>query len=513
MDFDPPADIPKLREYQLTSVDEVRSHLRETSINSVLLQAPTGAGKTVIACEIMRACDEKGTRVAFLAHRRELVRQSSAKLHEFGVNHGVVMAGEQMLTRNVQVCSIQTLASWLKRGRIDPFWVGGVLIIDECHRSLAQSYLDMIELGGEKTVLIGLSATPARSDGRGLGDVYQRMVQCPSILDLIRQGFLVDPKYFAPTIPDLEGVRVHGGDYVEADLASKMDKPKLVGDVVENWGRIASDRKTVVFASSVAHSIHLSEEFQAAGVAAEHIDGETPKDERDATLRRLSNGDLQVICNCMVLTEGWDQPDVSCCVLARPTKSIVMYLQMAGRVLRTAPGKDDALIIDHAGAVHEHGFIHEFTDWTLEPTQKQMNPVQEMRERENAKPIVCQNCFATFTGRRTCPSCGAALPRQGASVEYLPGDLGVIDPSTKKTEKVKHTMETKRRWFAELVGLGVEQVRHEKWADHTYRKKFGVWPNGLDRTPASAGAEVRRYARHRAIAYAKSMKAKDGGNG
>jgi DNA repair protein RadD len=145
------------------------------------------------------------------------------------------------------------------------------------------------------------------------------------------------------------------GDYVEIDLAKAVDKPQLVGDIVSHWHRLAERRKTVVFATSVAHSIHLCEEFAKSGVKVEHIDGKTPKDERDEILKRLSRGEIEVVTNCMVLTEGWDQPDVACCVLARPTKSMGLYRQMAGRIIRPAPGKNHALILDHAGAVFRSG--------------------------------------------------------------------------------------------------------------------------------------------------------------
>src|SRR5262249_8092552 len=157
---------------------------------------------------------------------------------------------------------------------------------------------------------------------------------------------------YAPATPNLAGVRVQAGDWVQCQLADVMDTPKLVGDIITHWHRLAESRPTVVFASGVQHSIHIRDEFIKSGIAAEHVDGSTPKDERDAILHKLETGEVKVISNCMVLTEGWDMPEVGCCVLARPTRKLGLYRQMVGRVLRPAPGKADAIVIDHSGAVH-----------------------------------------------------------------------------------------------------------------------------------------------------------------
>jgi superfamily II DNA or RNA helicase len=181
--------------------------------------------------------------------------------------------------------------------------------------------------------IIGMTATPCRRDGRGLGNVFTDLVLAPGVEELIEQKHLVGTRVFSWDV-DLKGVRTSKGDYVESELEARMNTDKLVGDIISHHQRLAKGRKTVLFASGVGHSIHLAREFQAAGVRAEHLDGSTPIEERESILRRLSSGDLEVVSNCMVLTEGWDQPDVSCLVLARPTKSLGLYLQMAGRRLR-----------------------------------------------------------------------------------------------------------------------------------------------------------------------------------
>jgi len=321
------------------------------------------------------------------------------------------------------------------------------------------------------------------------------MIHAPTISELIAEGHLVQPKYYAPTVPDMAGVRVRMGDYVESDLAERMDKPKLIGDVVENWGRLCSDRKTVVFATNVKHSIHLAEAFAAAGVTSAHLAGNTLKDDREQMLREFRKGDIQVLCNCQVLTEGWDQPDVSACVLARPTKSISMYLQMVGRVLRPAEGKADSRILDHAGAVHEHGFVEEFDDWCLEGDAT-VNKAKAEREKKDAKVIVCKSCFASFTGTRICPSCGTAVETYGKAVAFLPGDLGIVEID-KSVQKKNYTKEEKQSWFSALQEIRWRRGYAAGWVAHTYRAKFDVWPKGL--------SEVRREPTPQVLAFVKSL--------
>ena len=164
------------------------------------------------------------------------------------------------------------------------------------------------------------------------------------------------------------------GDYVEDQLADRMDRAELIGDIVTHWHKYGDGRRTVAFCVNVAHSIHLCDEFVRAGVRAEHIDGLTPKDERDATLARLASGEIQVVCNCMVLTEGWDMPNAGTCILARPTKKMGLYRQMVGRVLRPDKGKTDCIVLDHSGAVFRHGFVEDPVEWTLDPDKRARSP-------------------------------------------------------------------------------------------------------------------------------------------
>lgn len=492
-----------LRTYQVDAVEDLRESWRQKH-KRILLQLPTGGGKTVIAAEIIRGAVAKGNRVLFVAHRRELIHQAANKLRDAGIPHGKILAGERASVEEpVQVASIQTLqARAFRRGTLE-LPPAEVVIIDEAHRALAKGYTTLAEMY-PNAALLGLTATPVRGDGKGLGHLFSDMVLGPSIPFLTEQGFLVPVKYFAPSMPDLHGVKLVAGDYNQLQLDERMDKPKLVGDVVSNWAEICSDRKTVVFATSVKHSIHLAEQFQAIGINAAHLDGETPLDEREGMLADVNSGRLQVITNCMVLCEGWDQPDISCCVLARPTKSLGLYLQMAGRVLRPAPDKSDTYLIDHSGAVYQHGFLHEPFEWLLD-TEGKVGDREAKRKQSQPSPITCEKCYTVYEKQHMCPSCGHMPEKFGRGVQQVEGTLGEVGTDRSPTRK-EYTPDEKRTWYAMLKHIQLEKGRQPGWTAHSYKDKFGTWPKGMDGVdPIYPSIDVERFVKHKAIRFAKSQ--------
>lgn len=496
------------RDYQQAAVEDARSSFA-VGHKRLLLVAPTGAGKTVIAAMFAKLAVEKGNRVLFLAHRRELVKQCEDKLLKFGVDNGVIMSGEFLqMDYEVQVASIDTLrARAMKTDRM-PLPPADVVIIDEAHRSLAPTYLRLME-EYPKAAIIGLTATPVRGDGKGLGHVYDDMIQCPSVAELTEMGFLVPARYFAPTIPDLTGVKVVRGDYDSRQLEEAMNKRRPVGDVIENWAKICPDRPTIVFASGVKHSIHLCDEFKKAGVRAVHVDGNMTALERDAAIEGLKNGTYQVVTNCMVLTEGFDMPELSCCVLVRPTKNIGLYLQMAGRVLRPTPDKKDTIIIDHSGNVYEHGFVEDDHGWQLDEGAPMRDPVDRQRERKEAKQVTCVKCANVYSGQRACPNCGHIPQMRGQAIETRHAELYEVK-DREPAKKEKHTKEQKQEWYSMLMHYAKEKGRSEGWVAHTYKAKFGVWPRGMDsKVTTEPSIEVKAYIRHRNIAYAKRREKQD----
>jgi superfamily II DNA or RNA helicase len=331
------SSLVNLHGFQRDAIDQIECEIAR-GVRRVLYVAPTGSGKTVVAAEITRRAADRCQRVLFLAHRREIIDQTSRKLAANGIPlglHGIVLAGRERDLRPqamVQVASIDTLLARGIRSETMRLPPADIIIFDESHRIRGRTREYLVSLYPD-AVLLGLTATPCRGDGRGLGNIFETMIQAPQVAELIGLGFLVGARVFAPVDKDIaKGVRTEKGDYVVSALSARMNTTELVGDVVRDWLQHGERRRTVAFAVDVAHSVHIRDEFVRAGVRAEHLDGSTRLAEREAILARLGSGKTEVVSNCMVLTEGWDMPEVGCCILARPTKQLGLYRQMIGRV-------------------------------------------------------------------------------------------------------------------------------------------------------------------------------------
>lgn len=494
----------ELRPYQSAAVDALRASLAQGH-RSPCLVAPTGSGKTHIARDLIGSAVAKCKRVLFLAPRRELIYQTVAKLVSAGIPHGVIMAGENVRPwEPVQVACIPTLHARAIRSHRLHLPEADLLIVDEAHLSIARSTVELLQ-AYPHAVKVGMTATPARTDGRGLGMVYDDLVLGPSVAELTEKGWLVPARYFAPSKPDLAGVKITAGDYNQRQLGARMDDVRLVGDVIANWARICPDRKTVVFAVNVAHSLHLRDRFAAVGVNAEHLDGTTPNEERAEILRRLRSGQTQVLCNCDVLTYGWDEPSIEAAILARPTKSITRYFQMVGRVLRPSDGKSDCIVIDHAGAVDEFGFVDEPVAWALDPRGKiAERKVREAKTVEEHK-ITCGECATVFPAAKFCPNCGNdCAQRYAKAIECTNAELAELDREKQRKAKAEWTAERKAQFYAELKGYAQTKGYNPHWADHKFRERLQVWPNAFKHVePATPGLETRSWITSRAIAYAK----------
>jgi superfamily II DNA or RNA helicase len=499
------SSVPELRPYQLDVIAELEQVLAFGK-RRVLLVAPTGSGKTVIFAEIIKRAVARHQRVLVLAHRREIVRQTAAKLHAHGVRHGIIMATMDDALRPqepVQVSAVATL--WVRAVRSEKIKLppADLIIIDEAHHTVARTYTKIIAAYPNAAV-IGCTATPCRGDGRGLGGIFTALVEAPQVAPLIEQGYLVKSLCYAPVDPDLRGVRTQAGDYVESQLAERMDRPKLVGDIVTHWHKYSQRRRTIAFACSVAHSIHIRDEFLKSGVRAEHLDGGTPTDERDAILARLASGKTEVVANCMVLTEGFDCPDVGCIVLARPTKKMGLFRQMIGRGLRPADAKTDCIIVDHSGAVLRHGLPEDHVEWALDPDRHAEAPAHQARlERKVASLIECTECGALRLGGKPCPNCGFLPHRPAQYVAHLEGELGLVNGG--RASAVTYDQATRRQWHAMLTAIANERGYQRGWIAHKYQGKFGIWPAwGLTSEPISPSPEVRSWVRSQDIRYAKS---------
>jgi DNA repair protein RadD len=471
----------------------------------LILVAPTGAGKTTIASTIINNAQAKDKRVLVLAHTREIIRQTSAKLFEQSIKHGIIQAG--FMTRpdeTVQVASVQTLwARAMRAGRME-LPPADLLIIDEAHHCPANTYRKIIDAYPD-AILIGLTATPCRGDGRGLGGIFDVIIECPQVAELIAQKYLVRTLVFAPAEPDLKGVETRAGDYVEGQLAERMDRTNLVGDIVSHWHRYGERRKTVCFAVNVQHSLHIRDEAIKSGIRAAHVDGSMPKAERDAVLARLASGDLEFVTNCMVLTEGWDMPEVSCCILARPTKKMGLYRQMVGRVLRPAPGKVNAIVLDHSGAIYRHGFVEDRVDWTLDPEKRSASPTHARRLDRGycSRLLECSKCGSIRIAGEACQHCGFLPERAPKAVIFADGDLALVDRQRRTAPKISDPHEF-MRWHGMLTHIAAERGYKPGWAAHKFKEKFGIWPATRYAQPMQPSPEVMSWVRSRNIAFAKA---------
>lgn len=492
-----------LRPYQVEAVQSLRLGLAGKKLRQ-MLNSPTGSGKTETAMEIIRGATAKGKRVVFLCNRVHLVEQTSRRLAKAGIQHGVIQADNSRAEYlPVIVASIQTVA---RRGLPET----DLILIDEAHAVAGSREFRQVIIDRKGTPVIGLSATPW---SKGLGKVYpelggalfEHVVTATTIPELIEQGYLVDADVYAPSEPDLTGVKLSAGDYNETQLGEAVDKPALIGDIVTHWLKLGANQPTVCFATNIAHSKHICEQFMSVGVIAEHIDCYTDDNERSAILKRVADGVTTVISNVGILTEGWDFPACRVLILARPTRSKIRYIQMAGRVLRPFEGKDKALILDHSGTCRRLGFPTDHIETVLDDGKPKK--AAEAGEKEEPLPKVCAACnYLKPPKVHLCPACGFKPERQ-SEVEVGEGELALLKKSVKHVEKdLSKRFGTKQDVWSMLTAYVTTRGYSRGMASHKYREIFGVWPKGLHEVPMQVSEELGRWLKAEQIRYAHSKK-------
>ncbi len=455
-----------LRPYQERGVAEIRSAFTHGA-RRVLYALPTGGGKTTVFSYITSAAAGRGNRVCILVHRQELVDQVSGSLSAMGVPHGIIAGGCPETDDPVQVASVASLVRRLDR--VKPF---DLLIPDEAHHAVAGSWKAVLD-AMPRAFVLGVTATPERLDGRGLGDAFEVMVAGPSVAELTEGGFLVPAVVYAPPDRlDLSRVRSRGGDYAAGELAAAMADGAIVGNAVEHYGRLARGVPAVAFCAGIDHSRTVAARFNAAGFRAAHVDGDTEKGERRRLIAALGTGDLNVLTNAGLISEGVDVPAVGCAILLRPTKSLGLYLQQVGRALRPAPGKREAVILDHAGNSLAHGLPGEARTWSLADKPR--------REREGspARPRRCPACqVVNRPGAPTCEGCGGPLRPE-------PEEQREIDAELQKVEQAETSRKLRAMGYGQAVAWADSESKlrqvakargfHHKWVMHRLQEMRAV---------------------------------------
>ena len=414
-----------LRPYQQQLIDDVGYEYSEGR-RRVCAVAPCGAGKTIMTAWMARGTALSGRRAIFMVHRQELIEQTSATFTAMGIRHGLIAAGAaKEYDLPVQIASVQTLIH-----RLSQVQAPDLLICDECHHIVANTYRKIIDQFSSSYVL-GVTATPERIGGQGLGEIFQSLVLGPSAADLIAAGNLTKYDYYAPpTKFDPAAAHVRFGEYVKNDLLSQMDDADVIGDIVTNYKNLAGGKRAICYCINRAHSEHVAASFRSADIPALHIDGETHKAVRARAIEDFRTGRLQILCNAELLGEGFDVPAMEAVILARPTASLTLYIQQSMRPLRPDPNNPEkrAVIIDHVGNVFRHGMPDEEREWSLE-TKKRKPRAMAIK--------VCPACYtAVPSTARTCP-CGhvfAAAPEERKITE-TDGTLKKIEALQRKERR------------------------------------------------------------------------------
>lgn len=444
----------ELRAYQVDLVERLSRSWR-TKHKAPCIVLPCGGGKSVIVAEIAKRATENGKLVLFLVHRRELCDQIRQTFRWWGVD--------------MSLCNIMMVQTASRR--MERMEQPALIITDENHHSKAKTYQKIYDYL-PMAYRVGVTATPVRIDGSGLGDVNDDLIIGVSAKWLIENQCLAPYDYYAPTGFDVSDIHTKKGEYDMAEAEEILLEKGIYGDVIQNYKKLANGAKAVCYCVSISYSKMIAEQFCKDGISAAHIDGKTPKAEREKIIAGFREGSIQILCNVDLISEGFDVPDCGCAILLRPTKSLTLYIQQAMRCMRYQAGKR-AVILDHVGNVTRFGMPDDDREWTLETRKKKQVAGFEI--------YACENCFFTFPlmrpdGKRAtcCPNCGA--PLKAEKKEEQKSELKVFDDA--KLEKVTEVhgippMPSQCKTFGDLAAYGKARGYKPGWA-YFMAKKMGL---------------------------------------
>lgn len=454
--------IPELFPFQMDLYQRVRQRLVEGK-RVIVVQGATGCGKNTWAAYVVKQAVDRGRRVLFMVHRRKLVDQISERLLQFQVQHGIIMRGEQRdFSCLVQVASRDTLLSRCVNNEWIGMPPGDLILVDEAHHAarLDSEYRRIIARYPDAFVLL-LSATPVGPDGKGLGPWAQAIECAAPTSQLVKEGYLMPVRVYAP----------------DRKRKGKRFQRGIAGDLVESWKTYAEDRPTVLFCSRVQHSLDAVAAFEAAGIAAAHLDANTDDDDRESILEAVAHGRIKVVSNVGIIGEGVDLPELACCQLFSEFGSRTRFLQACGRVMRRAPGKTHGILIDHAGAVFQHGFPDEDTEWTLEGNVD-LDFAEKHKRGETEKAFYCKRCEIAFHGQPTCPQCGRAPSKPPRSI-FAPPPQETTDELLVEADRGQpnvYSVVAKQKHWLSCVAAAFHRGGSFGMAAQIYKRKYNEWP-------------------------------------
>lgn len=433
-----------LRDYQEDLIKQVREAYRR-GYRSPCIVLPCGGGKSVIVAEIAKRTTYNGNNVLFLIHRRELRDQIISTFSRWGVDMSLC-----------DVMMVQTAAR-----RAEKLRVPSLVITDENHHCLASSYKTIYE-EFPKAHFLGVTATPVRLNGDGLGDVNDVLINGVSAKWLIENKFLAPYDYYAPSVSDLTGIKITHGEYAAGDIEKLLTKNTVFGDVIGHYKKLADGKQAVCYCASIRHSEEMAAAFRKAGIEAAHIDGSTPPAHREHIIEEFRRGAIDILCNVDLISEGFDVPDCECVILLRPTKSLTLFIQQSMRCMRYKPGKR-AVIIDHVGNYARFGMPDDERKWTLEKQDK------AGRKSKAEKPVnarMCPHCYAVFKSADKCPKCGFVFPKQERQLETASAELQKIEGF-----KLDFSSPDECKNYGELLAYAKKHGYKQGWAYYQARNR------------------------------------------
>jgi DNA repair protein RadD len=439
-----------LRPYQLDGIARIRQAFGPDQCRAPLYVLPTGGGKTVIFSHIAHGAQAKGNRVLILTHRIELVDQISTSLANTGVEHGFIAAGYPVRPARTYVANIQTLVR-----RLGDTPAPDLIIIDEAHHARAATWESVIR-HWPQAKLLGVTATPMRPSGEGLGTIFDKLIVGPSPLELIAGGWLVQPLVFGPETVDTSGLHTRAGEFVTSESEELVNTPAITGSALEMYRGKTDGLPALAFCVSVQHAHDVAKQFREAGYPAMALDGGTDRDIRRGVVADFRAKKIAMLSSAELFSEGFDCPGVHVGLMLRPTQSEVIYRQQCGRILRPEPGKERAWLFDHVRNWERFGLPHwdRSTPWTLEGEDRQ-------KKKKATSVKTCPLCWAAMRSEsRKCPECGHAFAPKPREVEQREGTLAEITPE-----------EVARRQAKRRLGFEQSQAKTPEQLAEVFRKR------------------------------------------